>query len=337
MVPYFRGFQGTVMLDGSGRYKVTGVYQKSGDQVTITEIPVGTKSSKSFSGYKSYLEKLWDNSPSLIRQVEDDPNDVSIHMVVTFQPDQLAKLTDENLEKLLKLSSSISTKNMNLYTSDGVLHHYNTTLEILKDFIDYRVQFYEKRKKYMLDELEQQFRFLAEKVRFIQYEIYDADEFTVRNKRKPQILKLMLDRNFLRCPKKKKSGGDSDTKEDEDDEDAPATASPPTSSEVPTVEQQDGDYTDFNYLVRMPIVNQTVEMIEKLKEDQRKKEEEIAQLANLTAVDLYSADLTEFKKAHVVMTEKWKAKEYSNLDEKKSGAKKVARKPRAKVAKSAAK
>jgi len=60
---------------------------------------------------------------------------------------QLDKLEREgNLEKLLKISSSLSLQNMVLFDKDGKIRKYESVIQILRDFYELRLGFYEKRK-----------------------------------------------------------------------------------------------------------------------------------------------------------------------------------------------
>jgi len=53
--PWYRGFTGEVEESGSGKYKITGAWQKLGsNKIEITELPIGTWTQP----YKEFLEGL---------------------------------------------------------------------------------------------------------------------------------------------------------------------------------------------------------------------------------------------------------------------------------------
>lgn len=59
----------------------------------------------------------------------------------------MAQLEKEGtLEKKMKLTTTISTGNMNLFDHNGQICKYQTPEDILKDFFTVRIVYYEKRK-----------------------------------------------------------------------------------------------------------------------------------------------------------------------------------------------
>jgi DNA topoisomerase-2 len=57
------------------------------------------------------------------------------------------------LEKVFKLSTSISMKNMVGFNSHKRLQRYMSALDIMEEFYEVRLQFYGKRKDYLVSKL----------------------------------------------------------------------------------------------------------------------------------------------------------------------------------------
>jgi len=341
MMPFYQGFQGTITRLSTHSFKVTGCYERDdlNDVVTITEIPVGVKIASTkpiaaaaasadakkkkgppascFEGYKNYIESLPEKYPQLIKEAECQYVDVTIKAQVMFQPSTLATIDNIQLEKLLKLTGTISTANMNLYNHKLVLQHYDSAEEILVEFMSHRLHLYEVRRQYMLSQLRQDCELLSEKARFISYEIDDENSFTVRKKNKVEAVTLLQTHNFKTTEQIKTLyavQGLSGVPEDDEVDDSG------NGGDVAVVEVKCGDgYGGYGYLVRMPIVNQTQEMIEKLNADRAKKMEEIKALEVETAASLYNIDLAAVQESYFRHVEEWNQQAYASLTDKKAG------------------
>jgi len=92
----------------------------------------------------------------------------TVHFVVTVSEAQMQKLEASGLEKAFKLRSSLATSNMVFFDKDGRIQKFSSERELLESFAEVRLQYYFKRKDYLLERLRQQREILAEKARFIQ-------------------------------------------------------------------------------------------------------------------------------------------------------------------------
>jgi DNA topoisomerase-2 len=70
-------------------------------------------------------------------------------------------------DETLKLHTYLHTSNMVLFTSQDKLKKYNQVDEIIDDFCKIRYDFYERRKKYIIKNLEVEIKYLNNKERFI--------------------------------------------------------------------------------------------------------------------------------------------------------------------------
>jgi len=179
-VPYYEGFKGTITrIMNEPKYLIRGVYEKIGDdKLRITELPVGTATMP----YITFLEELLDGStdktgkkiPPTIRDMTSLSTEVAIDITVVFPKGKIAELeqsSDTNgvngLEKLLKLTTTVSTTNMHMFNAECKLHKYNKVEEIMDDFYSIRIKVYEKRKEYLIAELRRQLVKLSNRAKYI--------------------------------------------------------------------------------------------------------------------------------------------------------------------------
>lgn len=72
---------------------------------------------------------------------------------VVLSEEQMAAAEAVGLEKKFKLESSVSLTNMILFDSAGRIKKYDTVHEIVKEFYDLRLEYYQKRKDDLADKL----------------------------------------------------------------------------------------------------------------------------------------------------------------------------------------
>ena len=73
----------------------------------------------------------------------------------------------DSIERMFKLTSNINTSNMMLVNKDGFVKKYNSPYEIMDDFFDVRMEYYKRRKEYMLDIIKKELTLISYKVKFI--------------------------------------------------------------------------------------------------------------------------------------------------------------------------
>jgi DNA topoisomerase-2 len=183
------------------------VYQKiAEDKVRITELPVGTWTMP----YITFLESLVDGGvdkagkklPPVIKDFTSVSTDTLVDITVQFPKGKLVELeqkVDEHgingVEKLLKLSTTVSTTNMHLFDANCRLHKYADVYEIMEAFIPIRLRTYQKRKDYLVEALQRKLTKLANRVRYIQETLDDTID--LRKKTAPQVTDLLTTRRFV--------------------------------------------------------------------------------------------------------------------------------------------
>jgi DNA topoisomerase II len=86
---------------------------------------------------------------------------------VTFPRGKLAELNESELEKLLKLTTTVSTSNMHLFDSKCKLHKYASIPEIIEAFSSVRLDTYHRRKAHQIRNLEEVLVKLSNRAKYI--------------------------------------------------------------------------------------------------------------------------------------------------------------------------
>jgi DNA topoisomerase-2 len=169
MVPYYRGFKGTVEVDGS-KALIRGVYKVDGMDLRITELPVGTWT----DDYKEFLEGL---VGSVVKEYTDHSTDTVVDISVKM-------MTDVDVEKTFKLCASKSLANMNLFSQGGKLKKYELK-EILEEYYEVRLDMYGRRKAAQLQGMNAALEVLVSKVKYVRGVI--SGEYDLRGKTKTDV------------------------------------------------------------------------------------------------------------------------------------------------------
>jgi len=205
-LPYYEGFKGNVSKIADQKYLIKGVYEKiADDKVRITELPVGTWTMP----YTSFLETLVDDvtdkngkkSSPLLRDFTSISTEVTVDFTVVFPRGKLAELEGEmdanncnGVEKLLKLSTTVSTTNMHMFNSECKLHKYASPEEIIDDFYRVRIGIYHKRKAYLIAEMEKKLVRLSNRAKYIQETL--AGTVDLRRKKSDQVTELLTQKQY---------------------------------------------------------------------------------------------------------------------------------------------
>lgn len=160
--PFLPNFTGTFQVDEDNNKKwiITGkAEQVNTSTVMVNELPP----SLTYEKYEEHLDKLVDDK--VIVSYEDNSRD-NINYTIKFTRKDLAELDAPNLIKLLKLSES-TTEIFTTLDERGKLRIFDSAEEIVEYFVKFRLRFYEKRKKYLLNKLEKELKVLSNRGKFI--------------------------------------------------------------------------------------------------------------------------------------------------------------------------
>ena len=303
MTPWFRGWGGEVEQLGEDRFKFTGTIAETGEnEVEITELPIRTWT----QDFKDRLEEIIkaEKLPSFIKDYTEYNTPSKVHFIITIEEKKMKENLNK-LEELFKLSKSMATTNLVAFDAQGRIHKYASPLDIMEEFYQVRLRYYQKRKDHLLDVMRRDLEKLTNQARFVKM-IIDG-KLTVSKKKKAVLVAELHKLGFTRFPKvadaKKEGEFEAVVEEDKNDssDDAETTAGA----------------SDYDYLLGMAIWSLTQERVEKLNRQIGEKEEEIDVLIKKSNKDLWRSDLEDLEY-------EWK----TQLDEEANRAKKVKSKGR---------
>ncbi len=197
--PYYNGFKGKILKLDNGKYVSKGIYVKTkSNKIRITELPVGYWT----DDFKQHLENLMDKTKSkevLLKDYNDMSTDTTVDFELTFSQDVdniIKKETGyiDGIEKLLKLYGNLSTTNMHMFNDKEKLLKYNSIIEIIDAYYSVRLEYYAKRKQYMINKLNQELILLNNKANYIKENLNGTID--LRNKKKSDIIELLMSKNY---------------------------------------------------------------------------------------------------------------------------------------------
>lgn len=274
MHPWYRGFNGVIEKQGD-KYKISGCIRQIDDTtVEITELPVRFWT----QDMKEFLESSIvgsDKVQPFIKDYSEYHTDTVVHFVVKLTEKGMAESLSQGLEEKFKLVKIQNMTNMVAFDASGRIKKYESVEEILSEFYSIRLQFYQKRKEYLVNELEKQYNKISNQLRFVQMVINKEQDFL--NRKRKDLLEDLKLKGFMQFPKSKQISIDnaSETIADE-------------------IENDDENVSGYDYLLSMPLWSLTAEKVEKLLKDKLDKENELDSLLKLTAKDLWNKDLDAF-------------------------------------------
>ena len=277
MYPWYRGFTGTITPEDANknRFKCAGIYRQIDEKTwEITELPIKTWTSP----YKEALEERitgTEKVPATIREYKEYHTDTTVHFVVELNPKGQAEVAEKGPEVFFKLATQISTSNMVLFDQHGKIKKYSTPEEILDDFYLLRLEYYSKRKDFLVDELKMQYERLSNQARFVQMII--AKELTINNRKRVDLVAELRKRDFRPFPKQGKAKVAADVEQDDVEEADP------------------GADNDFDYLLSMAIWSLTKEKVDRLLAQRDEKEKELNVLLKRSPQNLWDEDLHNFE------------------------------------------
>ena len=287
--PFYKNFKGTIRRVGDTKYLFKGCYTILDEKrIRITELPVGTWT----DDYKKFLEHLIEppvskdkdkdssaasNAP-IVKEYNDMSTDTHVDITVTMAPNIIKtyseKVTEYEcnlLEKSLGLYTTQSTTNMNMFDANEKLKKYSSAEEIIDDYYGVRLEYYEKRKQYILNALRRELLVLSNRARYIT-ELLD-DTIDLRRKTNKMLTTLLKERKYdiYIAGKDKDEASSGDSGSDVDDENG------------------------YKYLLKLPMDSVSEENVSRLLAEKEKKEKELSELGSKSLEQLWQNDLEELE------------------------------------------
>jgi DNA topoisomerase-2 len=178
LLPYYPEFSGKVYEENDEIY-CEGEFTLTGQtKLEITEVPIGFNRET----YVQILDKLEDTGK--IVSYTDKCDKTGFKFDVTLK--RAKKLTDHQIVSLFKLRKKIN-ENITVITEKGNLKVYDSPINIIKDFCDYRILKYDERYKYLISEGTETLKVIQAKIKFIEMVINGTLDF--KNKNRQAIIK----------------------------------------------------------------------------------------------------------------------------------------------------
>jgi DNA topoisomerase-2 len=264
--PWYLGFKGTITPGKEGTYQSRGVWKWLDDQhLEITELPIGTWT----EDYKEFLINMIANNSPVLKDFENHYTDKNVRFILKFYPG-VKPGVELNLETEFKLVSAknLSMNNIHLYSEAGSVQKYKDTQEIIKEWSKVRLLKYYERKKYQLKELDNKYKLVSSKVRFIQ-EIIDKT-LHIMNRMEKEVEAELVEHGYPKLVERVQA----------DDEDE-------------TPEQVAKQVANYDYLINMPIRQLTFEKKQELEKQAQQLDMMIKELKAKTIQQIWKEELED--------------------------------------------
>ncbi|KZT42853.1 type II DNA topoisomerase [Sistotremastrum suecicum HHB10207 ss-3] len=282
MWPWWRGYKGNLKKTGESKWDVCGIVEKIKDNtIQVTELPIH----KWTNTFKAELDEMYgEKGDGPVKDFRENHTMAHVDFTISMTAEGMAKAEQQGLEDYFKLTTKLSTGNMICFDFEGKIRKYDTPEQILEDFYPVRLAFYQKRKDYLSNELEQELDKISNQARFIQM-IVNKD-LVISNRKKADIVAELRTHKFKPIPKitKTKASAEEDAVLENAEE----------IEAVKEEEQTTGAPSDFDYLLGMAIWSLTKEKIQKLLEQAAEKEHELKVLLGVSPAEMWIRDLDAF-------------------------------------------
>jgi DNA topoisomerase-2 len=179
--PHLNGFSGDYIQDPQNpkRWVIRGKFERTNTStIRISELPP----SMTYEKYEEILDKLVEDK--VIVSYDDNCKD-NIDYVIKVTRLDLEKWDDEKLIKTLKLEEA-STEIYSTLDEFGKLKIFDSVSDIITYFVNFRLQYYHRRKEFLLDKMGKDLKILSNRGRFIKA-ILD-EKLKVNNVPKSEII-----------------------------------------------------------------------------------------------------------------------------------------------------
>lgn len=181
LIPYYEGFNGNIT--GSGKtWSIHGVATQNKNKVIIEELPIGYN-------LKSYIEVLDDmEKKELISSYKDKSDSIKDTFLFEVKLKSINKVP--NLLQYFKLTTKI-TENYTSINENNKITYFETVEELFDAYIDIRLEYYEKRRLFQIENMGAEIKLLISKYEFVKGIV--KEEIIVNKKTKEEI-EVQLDR-----------------------------------------------------------------------------------------------------------------------------------------------
>lgn len=218
------------------------------------------------------------NPEPQIKDFFENHTDATVSFTITADKakiDEWEQIPKGGLYAKFKLTSTLNNTNMTVFDPHSRIIKYEKPEDIMKEFYNYRVEFYIRRKALLVQKLEKEQRMLSNKARFVEEVCSGA--LVVSNRKKVELLNDLQQRGYALFDNK------SEKKDDDESED----------EEESTVSLSKG----YEYLLGMKIWSLTFEKAEELRKQLEERTAELAILQATSPSQIWLSDLDNIEVA----------------------------------------
>lgn len=187
--PYYSGFNGVIKKEANG-WIVQGLWRWEKNKIIVEELPIEHWT----QNYISYLNDLCDKK--IIKDYKNNSDTEKVYFTIIPNKEHENLFADDtSILKILKLEEKISLNNMHLFY-DRKIKKYDSLNTIFLDYIQLRLDFYEKRKIYWLDKMNNDLIKLQAVVDFIS--LIQEDKILIKNRKKKELIQDLETINFIK-------------------------------------------------------------------------------------------------------------------------------------------
>lgn len=307
LIPWFRNWRGSMHRVAHDKFKMYGRVEKvDNNTLIISEIPAKTWTST----IKEFIENSLANTNTeknyeKFIQNYTEQDDLEGHkFIITLSDEQMRKTEKIGIYERFKLVQNISLSNMILFNERGKLQKFVDVLDIIKAYYYVRLEYYQKRKDYLVESMRQELTQLSAKARFVKLII--EKELKISNRKRAELVQQLQNLEFPRFGKDGKlikgkvlnaditlEEGEVEQLEINENDKPQDVLVEDDLTHVP-----DSIYSSYDYLLNMPLWSLTKERYEKLLSQQDEKQKALDLLLTRSAKDLWIIDLDEFDIAY---------------------------------------
>ncbi len=191
LVPYYKNFKGKIYYDDKNdRFVTQGVFEKiNSTAINIKELPIGMWNDK----YYDFLDNLIDNK--LIKDYIKNSTDVDVNIDIDISRENMSLLlNNDDVYKKLNLETYLNISNMYLVNENYKIIKFDSPEEIIDYYYKIRLDYYNKRKEYIINKIEEEITVLINKMKFIKNII--TDRIKVYKQSKLNIERQLIDLKF---------------------------------------------------------------------------------------------------------------------------------------------
>ncbi|KAL0586898.1 hypothetical protein ABG067_003518 [Albugo candida] len=262
LLPWFRGFRGTIHAAGLQSYTTQGTIRHlNATTLEIAELPIGKWTD-------DYKKTLWDLlQKKLIRSFTEHHSEEHVCFRIqlsradsTFFRD----MTPVELIQFFKLESKLNTNNMHAFDTNSTLQRFSGSDDIIKMFFPVRLDLYKRRKEYLVKKHECDVLELQNRIRFIsQVSTGDLQSILTRKMTKGKVACLLDSQGYT----------------------------PEQQFRYGNMSANDNSSGGFDYLLNMSMWSFTLDRANKLEEEHKKRLTELHTLQETTPEEMWRREL----------------------------------------------